>query len=319
MSYLLAYFRTEDEALHLARRGDWPTWTALNDNRPVLRAAGHRSIRAPFIRQCGDGRYHLLSTDSWWSPNILHTQSRDLVSWEPWDVLPAMTGVAGTRNAWATEFFYDASRRVYLIFRASITPGEPYQRIWYAETAHFRALSPPAMLFDPGCSVIDATLIEEAGTCYLIYKDERGENKPGTEYKAMRVATASDPRGPYVPRTGLVTPSLTEGPAVFRVGERWRMLYDWFMDGQWGACERWISCVRRRSTASSFPPGRAMGRCLRPRREARSWFWVTALRLTPSARRRNRRPRCLPAPGRWVGRSRPPRRSRGAWGSGGRC
>jgi beta-xylosidase len=236
--YLLSYFRTQDEALHLAWSEDALSWSALNDNRPLLRATvGNRSVRDPFIRACEDGFYHLLSTDSWWSPNLLHARSADLLEWEPWAILPVMESVAGTRNAWAPEFFYDAARRVYFLFWASITAGKPYQRIWYSETTDFRTLTAPAILFDPGYSVIDATVVEHAGAFYMIYKDERGENAPGTDFKAMRVATASDPRGPYTPQTGLVTPHLTEGPTVFRAGDRWRMLYDFFTDNRWGASE----------------------------------------------------------------------------------
>jgi glycosyl hydrolase family 43 len=236
--YLLTYFRTQDEALHLAWSEDALSWSALNGNQPVLRATvGNHSVRDPFIRRCEDGYYHLLSTDSWWSPNLLHARSADLLEWEPWTVLPAMGGVAGTRNAWAPEFFFDAVRGISLVFWASITADRPYQRIWFAETSDFRSLTPPAVLFDPGYSVIDATLVEYAGTVTMIYKDERGENAPGTGFKAMRVATAPDPRGPYTPKTGLLTPPLTEGPAVFRVEDRWRMLYDFFTDDRWGASE----------------------------------------------------------------------------------
>lgn len=101
----------------------------------------------------------------------------------------------------------------------------------------FRSYTAPTVLFDPGYSVIDATLISDHGLYFLIYKDERGENRAGTDYKAMRVATSPHLHGPYTPQTGLVTPSLTEGPAVFRVENRCLMLYDCFMDGTWGAAE----------------------------------------------------------------------------------
>jgi hypothetical protein len=258
--YLLSYFRTEAEALHLAWSTDGLHWEALHDNRPILHATvGNRSIRDPFIRLGADGLFHLLSTDSWWSPHLLHTQSPDLFHWEPWDLLPAMNEVPGARNAWAPEFQYDAERGVYQLFWASITAGEPYQRIWSAETRDFRSLSPPSLLFDPGYSVIDATLIDHSGTLFMIYKDERGENREGTDHKAMRVATAADPRGPYEPRTGLVTPHLTEGPAVFRVGDRWLMLYDFFMHDRWGASESTDLMDWHPVEGVSVPPGARHG------------------------------------------------------------
>ena len=236
MTFLLAYFRTSEEALHLAWSEDGLQWEALNGNLPVLHAdVGNRSVRDPFLRYCADGWFHLLSTDSWSSPNILHARSRDLINWEPWDVTPIMQDVPGIRNTWAPEFYYDPKRQTYVVFWSSITATAQHQRIWYAETKDFRAYTAPAILFDPGYSVIDATLVLHNAIYYLIYKDERGENYVGTDYKAMRVATASHTLGPYTAQTDLITPSLTEGPAVFFGNDRWLMLYDSFLGGHWGA------------------------------------------------------------------------------------
>jgi hypothetical protein len=117
MTYLLAYFRTPQEALHLVWSADGFHWKPLNNNQPVLYAGvGNRSVRDPYLRYCPDGWFHLLSTDSWSSPNILHTRSKDLLGWEAWEVVPIMNGVAGTQNAWAPEFFVDQARGVYLLF-----------------------------------------------------------------------------------------------------------------------------------------------------------------------------------------------------------
>src|SRR5690348_14311570 len=138
MTYLLAYFRTSEEALHLAWSEEGLNWTAFNQNQPLLWATvGNRSIRDPFIRYCQDGWFHLLSTDSWYSPNILHTRSRDLIQWEPWDVAPIMGSVPAAQNAWAPEFFFDTNRQVYLVFWASITQEPNHQRIWYSQTRDF--------------------------------------------------------------------------------------------------------------------------------------------------------------------------------------
>ena len=71
MTFLLAYFRTPAESLHLAWSDDGLHWEALNGNQPVLHAnVGHHSVRYPFLRYCADGWFHLLSTDSWSSPNL---------------------------------------------------------------------------------------------------------------------------------------------------------------------------------------------------------------------------------------------------------
>jgi hypothetical protein len=238
MPYLLAYFRTPAEALHLAWSEDGLRWQPLNANQPILHATvGNASVRDPFLRYCADGWFHLLSTDSWHSPNILHTCTQDLLNWQPWDIVPIMSQVPETQNTWAPEFFYDAERQIYLLLWSSVTNPPQHQRIWYAETRDFRSYTVPSVLFDPGYSVIDATLVLKDGTYFLIYKDERGENRSGTDYKAMRVAMATHLHGPYIPQTGLITPPLTEGPALFYTGDRWLMLYDCFMESRWGAAE----------------------------------------------------------------------------------
>ena len=123
-------------------------------------------------------------------------------------------------------FFYDRERRTYVIFWSTATDNTEQQRIWFSETSDFQTYSSPRLFFDPGYSVIDATLVLFEEMYYLIFKDERGENRQGTAFKAMHVVTASALHGPYTPQTELITPPLTEGPTVFPHKDRWRMLYD---------------------------------------------------------------------------------------------
>lgn len=234
--YLLAYFRTPEEALHYAYSKDGLTWHALNGNRPVMRAGiGNKSIRDPFIRRGPDGWFHLVSTNSWKAVHLIYARSRDLVTWESERLLPVMAGIPGTKNVWAPEFVYDEERGDYVLFWSSVTAPEGPQRTWYTRTRDFDSLTEPKILFDPGYTQIDATIVRADATWYLIYKDERGENERDTDNKAMRVAVSTRLDGPYEPVTGLVTPHLTEGATVFRAGDRWLMLYDHFMDRKWGA------------------------------------------------------------------------------------
>lgn len=235
---LLAYFRTPAEALHYAFSRDGLTWTALNDNRPVLLSnVGHKSVRDPYIRKGPDGWFHLVSTNSWKARNLMYTRSRDLIQWEPQRLLPVMESVEACKNVWAPEFVHDEDSGDYILFWSSVTEPEHYQRTWYCRTGDFETVSEPKVLFDAGFTNIDATIIRQENRWHLIYKDERGENRVGTDNKAMRVATADALLGPYQTRTGLVSPHLTEGATVFREGGRWLMLFDHFMDKKWGAAE----------------------------------------------------------------------------------
>ncbi len=236
---LLSYFRTPDEALHLAHSQDGLKWTALNENKPIFRVAvGNKSVRDPFIRKGLDGWFHFISTNSWKAKDLIYAKSKDLVHWEGERLLPVMETVPGTRNVWAPEFVYDEAKEEYLIFWSSVTePEGKHQRTWCCRTKDFTTVSAPTVLFDPGFTQIDATIVRDKDTCFLIFKDERGANKKGTDNKAMRVATASALGGPYSASGGLVCAHLTEGPAVFQAGGRWLMLYDHFMEHKWGASE----------------------------------------------------------------------------------
>lgn len=237
--FVLAYFRTPAEALHLASSPDGLTWTALNKNEPVLRAeVGNRSIRDPFIRKGPDGLYHLVSTNSWKATNLIHVSSPDLVHWSEQTLLPVMEGMPGTKNVWAPEYVYDEARGDYLLFWSSVTePEGDHQRIWCCRTKDFKTVSEPKMLFDPGYTVIDATIVPDGKRWVMAFKDERGENKAGTDNKGMRMAVADALEGPYTVVSDLVTPHLTEGPTLFQAGGRWLMLFDCFLEGKWGAVE----------------------------------------------------------------------------------
>lgn len=234
----LAYFRTPHEALHLASSEDGLHWQSLNDNKAITAApVGNRSIRDPFIRQRNDGVFQLICTDSWSSPNILLAESPDLLHWHHWRAVNVMKGIKGTQNAWAPEFTFDEERGAYLVFWSSTTSHHKGHRIWCAYTKDFHVFSEAFLLLEPGFNVIDATHIVWQAKHYLIFKDERGENKVGTDFKAMRVAVSDKLTGPYSVQTNLVTPHLTEGPTVFRVNGSFIMLYDYFLEGKWGASE----------------------------------------------------------------------------------
>jgi hypothetical protein len=114
-------------------------------------------------------------------------------------------------------------------------PDEDWDhRIWAATTTDFEAYSPAEWFFDPGYSVIDATVARHGGAYLMAFKDERGENRPGTAYKAIRVCTSADGRE-FAAISDLVTPTLVEGPSLFRHQGRWVMVYDHFEEGRYGA------------------------------------------------------------------------------------
>ena len=240
--YIMSYFTLEAEALFLAYSEDGLAWQPLGDGRPLLVSqVGTGSLRDPFLCRAQDGFYHLLWTDGWRSRSIGHCASPDLVRWGEQSLLPVMVSVPECRNSWAPECYLDRATGEYRLIWSSTVAGEDrsdswQHRIWSATTADFAHLSPPQVLFDPGYQVIDATVTWDGARYVMIYKDERGTNRPDTDNKAMRVAVSLHAGGPFeVLPAGLVTPHLSEGPTVFRAGERWVMFYDLFMAHRYGA------------------------------------------------------------------------------------
>ncbi|MDP9382170.1 MAG: hypothetical protein M3Q29_18905, partial [Chloroflexota bacterium] len=211
--YLMSYFRTEAEALHLAFSEDGLRWEPLNGNQPVLEGSvGSRTLRDPHLSRDREGQYHLFATDGWSSDRIIHCWSADLLNWSAQQSLPVMASIKGTRNCWAPECFRDQEHGVYrLIWSSTVQPDESPtswdHRIWGCTTDDFYSYSLPEPFLDPGYSVIDATVAAYEGRYLLAFKDERGENRLGTPYKAIRVCLSSAATGPWVEISDLVTPS----------------------------------------------------------------------------------------------------------------
>ena len=69
--YVLSYFTSDDEAMHLAVSVDGVSFEPVGDGQAVLRSAvGSRLLRDPFIGTDHDGRFHLVATDGWRSRSI---------------------------------------------------------------------------------------------------------------------------------------------------------------------------------------------------------------------------------------------------------
>ncbi|WP_168121209.1 glycoside hydrolase family 43 protein [Paenibacillus sp. HB172176] len=239
--YLFSYFKTNDEAMYLAFSEDGYAWSKMNEGRAALRSkVGTKRLRDPFLLQDSGGVFHALWTDGWESSSIGYARSVDLLHWDNQKLLPVMASVAGTLNCWAPEAFRDADSGTYRIIWSSTISGEAgdtrrNHRIWSASTTDFSELSAPALYFDPGHTIIDATIAELQEQYVMLFKDERGSNEPGTDNKAIR-SLVWDKRLGSVPPVAvepseLLTPPLTEGPSLYRTASEWILLYDGFSEG----------------------------------------------------------------------------------------
>lgn len=244
--YVMSYF-TNEEALHLALSRDGRRFQPVNAGRPILYGTvGTRRLRDPFIAVGPEGVFHLLATDGWNSAQIVHATSTDLVTWSQQQLVPVMVGVAGAHNAWAPEFFHDPeSNRYHLIWSSVVDPttaedrdwenvGQNH-RIWRCTTTDFVSYTPAEVFFDPGYSVIDATVARNGGHFMMAFKDERGINDPSTDHKHILVTTFVEPNGDFTTPTGPVSPAAVEGPTFFQRDGEWILLFDHYLEGRYGA------------------------------------------------------------------------------------
>lgn len=245
---LLSYFTAASEALHFASSTDGVTWTPLNDGLPVLRSrVGAEVIRDPFIARGVDGRFHLLATNGWNSTSILHAASDDLVDWGPQTLVPVMDAVPFAQNTWAPEFFIDPDTGLHhAIWSSSIHPNsEEWQdsardstmehRIWTATTPDFVTWSEASIFFDPGYTVIDASVLPLDDRYLMAFKDERGDNQTRQGVKGLRTVTFDRPGRPFSPQSEVITSQPAEGPTLFHAEGQLMVMFDLFLDGAYAA------------------------------------------------------------------------------------
>jgi hypothetical protein len=259
--YLFVYFggdRTADgEQIRFAlSRGNDPLhWRSLNGGRPVLTSTvGEKGVRDPYvIRAPGGDKFYIVATDlrmfgrdggQWWE--VQRHGSRSIVVWESTDLVhwsaPRLAKVAPDEagNAWAPEAAWDARLGKFVVFWASRLYaagdkdrlGDTHNRMMYATTDDFRSFSEPKVWYDPGSSVIDATVVEHAGRYYRFTKDDREPtattpcSKSITAMKSNALtSTAYEPIADCIGRGAIGD---GEGPLVFKSNteQKWYLFID---------------------------------------------------------------------------------------------
>ncbi len=274
-AFVMSYFTTFSEALHLAVSNDGYIWTPVNGGRPMLAGqVGTQSIRDPYIATGRDGRFHLLATDGWNSTSIVHAASDDLITWDDQDLVPVMRDIPFARNAWAPEFFIDPVTGLHhAIWSSSIHPdASGWQtaardstmdhRIWTASTPDFVTWSEATIFFDPGYTVIDASIIADGDHFLMAFKDERGDNHDHRNLKGIRTVAFDRPGDRFSEPSRLLTTQPAEGPTLFRTHDRLVMMFDLFLDGSYAALSSSDSRSWTSVTDFQGPPGARHGAVL---------------------------------------------------------
>jgi hypothetical protein len=246
--YLFTSFtKNGGDGLHLSWSRDGYTWEALNGGRSYLTpeiGSKEKLMRDPCATRGPDGIYHLVWTSGWNENNIGHASTKDFIHWSAEQEIPVMAHEPTVRNSWAPEIIYDAKRQRYLIFWASAirgkfteteaSTGKDYNnRIYCTTTTDFTSFTPTRLFFDPGFTVIDATILPANRRFYLIVKDET--LRPPKKH--LRIASSDDVEGPYTDFSAPFTPTdlWVEGPTAIKIGDVVLVYFDAYMKQYYGA------------------------------------------------------------------------------------
>lgn len=244
--YLFVYFTGEDknaEQVYFSLSKDGLFWKDLNRGNPVLCSdIGEKGVRDPFlVRDPENHKYYLMATDlriaadKGWekaqydgSKDIIVWESENLTLWsEPWK---CQLGFEGAGCVWAPEAVYDAEKKEFFVFFASMVklPGDlkPKQRIYGTYTPDFHSFSKPTVYIERNCHVIDTTLVHTGGVYYRFSKDEtcgriileKGKSLDG-EFVRIRSAGLDQLEG-------------VEGPECYLLpdGHTWCLIVDRFKE-----------------------------------------------------------------------------------------
>jgi hypothetical protein len=224
--WLFAGFKGNGEdGVYYAISTDGYHWTIANQDRPVFhQTSPNELMRDPFLQRGPDNTFHLVWTWSWRSPTVIgHSTSTDLLHWTAHEQLNVLSNEPSALNAWAPALYYEPDHQRWLLFWSSTIPGRfpgdssgdngLNHRIFYTTTPDFKTLAPSKVFFDPGYSVIDATLIQ-AGTGYhLIFKDERKTPLK----KHLQIASGPTIEGPWSNISPPISDHWSEGAAIIPV------------------------------------------------------------------------------------------------------
>lgn len=244
--YLFSYFKGNGDGLHLAYSNDGYHWMALLNDSIVIRptVSNDKLMRDPCIIRGGDGKFHMVWTVSWNDRGIGYASSADLIHWSEQKFVPVMMHEDSAINSWAPEITYDDKKKEYMIYWATTIKGRFPQkdtsaegkinnhRIYYTTTKDFENYSKTKLLYEPGFSTIDASIVKDNERYVMFFKNE---TRAPAE-KNLRVAFAKNLTGPYGKPSAPITGNYwAEGPTSLKIGGKWIVYFDKYRDHKYGA------------------------------------------------------------------------------------
>lgn len=243
--YLFCYFKGNGDGLHYAYSHDGYTWQTLFNDSVMLKptVSKDKLMRDPCIIKGRDGLYHMVWTVSWNDRGIGYAASPDLLHWSEQQFIPVMMKEDSARNTWAPEITYNPGKKEYIIYWASTINGRYPQkdtaaeskynhRMYYVKTKDFHKFSRTKLLYEPGFSVIDASIVKN-GKQYVMFL--KNETRFPVE-KNIRIATSTKLKGPYSSPGAPITGNYwAEGPTALKIGNDWIVYFDKYRDHKYGA------------------------------------------------------------------------------------
>lgn len=264
--YMFCYFKGKGDGLHYAYSRDGLTWKAMFDDSAILTptVSKDKLMRDPCIIKGADGLFHMVWTVSWNDKGLGYASSPDLYNWSGQQFIPVMSREDSARNTWAPEITYDKKQHQYLIYWATTVAGKfgtndtaaenKYShRMYYVTTKNFKKFSQTKLLYEPGFSVIDASIVPDRDRYVMFLKNE-------TKYpveKNIRIAYSKKITGPYSKAGPPITGNYwAEGPTSLKIGEKWIVYFDKYRDHKYGAVEsNDLTTWKDISNKISFPAG----------------------------------------------------------------
>jgi len=234
-----SFHEPANEGLRLLYSKDAIHWDSIAGSVLKPEVGKQRVMRDPSISRSPNGTYHLVWTCSWKGDRGFgYSSSRDLIHWAPEREIIAMTDTS-TVNVWAPELFYDDEQQQYMIVWASCVPYKfkkglederNNHRLYYTTTKDFQTFAPAKLLYDPGFSTIDATMLKRGkGDYVMVLKDN---TRLGRD---LKVAFAKSPYGPWSEASKPFSEEYSEGPTTVKVGDQYYIYYDSYRKKIYGA------------------------------------------------------------------------------------
>ena len=233
-AYVFAYFKEPgSQGIYLALSRDGYKYTPLNDGQPWIKPEQPGEImRDVFITRNPSGEgFRMVWTWGWRGNSLGYAESKDLMTWSTQTKVPIMADFPAVRNTWAPETYWDAKAKEWLVIWSSSFNNDASGtasayptglRIWASRTKDFKTFTRPAVFFDRGFPVIDATMFHDRKKWYFVFKDQTIDP---LRY-SVRWASGPSVEGPWGEASGPITESWSEGPSVVKVGNEYVVYYD---------------------------------------------------------------------------------------------